>query len=242
MKKAALYVHGRIIIGFNHGDAFGKLTEIEQHEFIVSGFYDPDTEEFEADSTEDHFYDKDIYLIRHAKVQDQDNPDTQISEAGAKQVEKLGSFLLRTLDLKEYTFLTSPFLRCLQTAQILHQVAGLKFEVVPNVMETPTDCCVSTFCLKNHKDQFPEFEWPTSQDWHLKPETPETFLDRTRQTLHGLPHKAMIVTHFGTIFNMARLSLCDNKASTIAGDGLPPASVISINRKKMERLGYEDDS
>ena len=238
MKKAALYVHGSVIIGFNHGDAFGKLTEIEQHEFIISGFFDTDTEEFEADSTEDHFYDKEMLLVRHGEVQDQSNPDTCISAAGAEQLEKLASFLLRTLDLKEYFCLTSPLLRCLQTAQILHQIANLQFTVSPGAMETPE----KSFCLKNHKDEFPQFDWPTSHNWDLAPETAESFLGRTKQILHGLPHKVIMVTHFGTIFNMVRLTSCNKKANAVFGKGLPPASVISINKKDMERLKYEDNS
>lgn len=237
MKKAALYVHGRIIIGFNHGDAFGKLTEIEQHEFIVSGFYNPDTEEFEADSTEDHFYDKEMLLVRHGEAQDQNDPDTGISKTGAEQIEKLASFLLDE-GVKGYVALTSPLLRCLQTAQILHRIVSLQFSVAPEVMETPEE----NFCLKNHKDEFPQFDWPTSQNWYLAPETPETFLDRIRHTLRGLPHKTIIVTHSGTIFNMVRLTSCDKKASLIFGKGLPPASVIMINKENMECLGYEDDS
>lgn len=236
MKKAALYVHGKIIVGFNHGDAFGKLTEFEQHEFIISGFYNLDTEEFEADSTDDCFYDKEMILVRHAETLSQD-PDTGISSTGAEQTEKLASFLLDT-ELKDFVALTSPLLRCLQTAQILHQIIHLQFTVAPSVMETPTE----SFCLKNHKDEFPQFDWPTSQNWNLSPETPECFLDRTRQTLHGLPHKAIIVTHFGTIFNMVRLTSCDKKANAVFGNGLPPASVVAINKENLECLGYEDNS
>lgn len=226
MKKAALYVHGRIIIGSNHGDAFGKLTELEQHEFIISGFYDLDTDKFEADSTEDNFYDKEMFLIRHGEAQDENNPDTGITAVGAEQTKKLAFFLLDT-EIKDFIALTSPLLRCLQTAQILYRIAHLQFSVSSGIMETPTE----RFCLKNHKDEFPEFDWPTSQNWNLTPETPESFLDRTRQTLHGLPHKAIIVTHFGTIFNMIRLTSCDRKANAIFGKGLPPASVVAINKE-----------
>ena len=226
MKKAALYVHGRIVVGFNHGDAFGKLTEIEQHEFIISGFYDPETEEFDSDSTDDHFYDKEMILVRHANVQDRSDPDTGISEFGAQQIEKLGSFLLENVKIKDYIFLTSPLLRCLQTAQILHQKIDVPIEV----------------CPKNHKDKFSDFDWPTSHNWDLSPESPEVFLSRIRQTLQGLPHKAIIVTHFGTIFNLARLASCDNKAKEMLNQGIPPASAIEIDKKKMERLEYEDVS
>jgi|GEM_PF-6395971 broad specificity phosphatase PhoE len=238
MKKAALYVHGRIVVGFNHGDAFGKLTEIEQHEFIISGFYDPETEEFDSDSTDDHFYDKEMILVRHANVQDRSDPDTGISEFGAQQIEKLGSFLLENVKIKDYIFLTSPLLRCLQTAQILHQKIDVPIEVCPGVMETPEE----SFCLKNHKDKFSDFDWPTSHNWDLSPESPEVFLSRIRQTLQGLPHKAIIVTHFGTIFNLARLASCDNKAKEMLNQGIPPASAIEIDKKKMERLEYEDVS
>ena len=171
-------------------------------------------------------------------MQNQDDPDTGISKTGAKQIENLASFLLDT-EIKDFIALTSPLLRCLQTAQILYQIAHIQFSVSPRVMEIPTE----SFCLKNHKDEFPEFNWPTSHNWNLTPETPESFLDRTRQTLHDLPHKAIIVTHLGTIFNMIRLTSCDRKANAIFGKGLPPASVIAINKEAWSVWeGYENDS
>lgn len=236
MKKAALYVHGKIVLGFNHNEAFGKLTETEQHEFIVSGFYDTNTEEFEADMDKDHFYDKEMILIRHTETQDKNNLDSTISLYGIKQAKNIADFLLKNFNNKDYVFLTSPLLRCLQTSQIIQQKINVKFVVSPEIMETPEKC----FCLKNHKEYFPEFEWNTESDWNLIPESSEIFLNRIKYSLQNLPHKSIIVTHFGTIFNMTRLSLCENKAKVMFCKKLSPGSIISINKQRMERLEYDN--
>ena len=217
-------------MGVTHGDAFGQLTETEQSaELLVSGFYDSDTEEFETDDTSQHFYDKEICLIRHAKPLDPLDPDTDISPEGAEQAHRVATFLSESFDFKDVVGITSPLLRCLKTAQIIYQVSHLTFEVDPRVMETPP----VEYHLKNHHHTFPFFNWGTSLDWDLCPESPSVFLQRTRSALRHLPHRCIIVTHLGTICNISRLALCEQKAQKVIGSGLPPASVTYINQHEV---------
>jgi broad specificity phosphatase PhoE len=228
MRRAALFVQGRVVLGVTHGDAFGQLTEIEQSaELLISGFFDPETQEFEADDTNQHFYDKEICLIRHAQPLDLFDPDTSISPEGVEQAEQVASFLTESVDLEDVTCITSPLLRCLQTAQIIYKTSHLTFEVDPCVMETPP----VEFHLKNHHELFPFFNWSTFFDWDLCPESPSVFLQRTRSALRHLPHRCIIVTHLGTICNISRLALCEQKAQKVIGSGLPPASVTYIKQQ-----------
>ena len=236
MRRAALFVHGRIVVGMNHGDAFGQLTEIEQSEFMVSGFYDPETEEFTTEDPKDHFYNKELCLVRHAEAKDQTDPDTDISTFGEEQAQQVGSFVAENFQVQNFTGITSPLLRCLRTAQIIQELSHLKFEVDPRVMETPP----VDFHLKNHKDRFPQFEWSTNLDWDLCPESPPLFLQRIRSVLHNIPHRCIIVTHMGTICNMSRLALCEQKAQKVIGNGLPPASVTCIEKQDVRCLTYEN--
>lgn len=239
MRKAALYVQGRIVIGDSHLEAYQKLTMIEQYSTsLVSGFFDASTDEFCADCDKDHFFDKELLLIRHATAFDPSNPDTPISEDGIRQAEKLGDLLL-DFDLEGFEAVSSPLLRCLQTASILSQTLGRKFTVQPELAETPVFLDdTDTFCVPNRKDQFPQFKWPSSEDFIYNKEAASEFHTRSERVLHSLPSKTIVVTHYGLICNMTRLALCEDRASVVAGQVIPPASVTYINREELQCLGW----
>lgn len=239
MKQAALYVHGRVVVGFNHGDAFGKLTENEKDEEIVSGFFDSETEEFDGGVATEHFFDKEILLIRHATVEDKP-PDPNLTPIGVEQAQQVACTLSR-FDLSEYTAIVSPFLRCLQMANILQQILQIKFHVDPMVAENPNFVQESgNIRIKNRHDAYPQFSWETEDDILLRSEPPQDFLERTLFVLRHLPHKAILVTHQGFICNIARLALCDEKAMVFLRRGVPPASVTYIHQQEVEALeSYE---
>lgn len=235
MKKAALYVKGKIVVGFNHGDAFSKLSEEEQHQEILSGFFDDETEEFLGDDDAQHFYDKSIFLIRHALVDDKENPDPDISYEGERQVKSLASSM-RSNNLNDYEFICSPFLRCLKTAAILQESLGLKISVEPRLAETPMFLeDGEQFFLKNHSQTFSSFQWQTEKDFVLESETKQSFRQRTLIVLKSLPHRCVLITHFGVISNITKLALCEQKAINVLKEGLPPASVTHIHQQEVGR-------
>lgn len=236
MKKAALYVKGKIIVGCNHGDAFGQLSQQEQNEEIVSGFFDEETEEFQGEIDTQHFFNKDILLVRHALVDDTNDPDTDISYEGERQIKSLACFL-RSRNYSDYTFISSPFLRCLRTSEILEKTLSLKVLVEPKIAETPlfleND---DQYVLTNRSDQFPQFEWTTHKDFVLQFESKKSFLERTLFVLKHLPHNCILITHFGVICNIAKLALCEQKACEILKNGVPPASITNIHQQEIEKV------
>jgi broad specificity phosphatase PhoE len=239
MRKAALYVHGRIVVGDSHLEAFQKLTVAEQGERIVSGAFDTDTAEFDSDLAIDHFYDKDLLLIRHAHVQDNSEPDTPISEDGADQVKKLAN-TLKSFDLKDFVGLVSPFLRTLQSALILHEALNLDFRIEGEVMEIPMFLeDGQQYRLQNHQDKFPQFNWPSPDDWILTKESQRDFTDRAKLALQNFPRKCIVVTHYGFICNIARYALCDQKAEIAVTGAVPPASLTHIYKQEIKCLGRE---
>jgi len=170
MRRAALYVQGRIVLGDSHLEAYHKLTICEQKKSVVSGTFDTDTEEFESEQVIDHFYDKELILIRHGKSDEPNEPDPVISSVGDEQIRKLVS-VLETFDLKDFVGVTSPLLRCLQSALILHELLNIDFRVQPGVMEFPFFLDEDQkYRLQNHHSKFPHFEWPTKEDWILNKE------------------------------------------------------------------------
>jgi len=235
MRRAALYVHGRIVIADSHLDAFQTLTIEERREYIVSGFIDDETGEFDSDLARDHFYNKEIYLVRHGHVEAQDDPDPEITEIGVEQAECVAEELVGT-DLSGFTCRTSPLLRCLQTAQVFSRICGLKFEVDLSLMETPNFLLPhQTFRMKNRYGDFPEFHWPTKHDWLVPYESPEGFGIRIRNVLQDLPNHSILISHFGVITNMAGMALCDEKAIEC---GVPTASLTHIDNQEVKCLGW----
>ena len=119
MKVAALLANGHIITGYNHGDAFGKLTPSQKNGKITSGFIDPSTGEF-------ILQEKEIILIRHAQAHQEQN-DPEITDIGRSQASQTASYLLKELNLSEFCGFTSTARRCIQTAEIISAIIGVKF-------------------------------------------------------------------------------------------------------------------
>jgi hypothetical protein len=163
MRKAALYVQGRIVLADSHLEAYHQLTAGEQQERLVSGMFDTDTEEFDSELPEEHFFDKEMLLVRHGMAEEALEPDSDISEYGVQQVYQLAALLAQTFEPKKFTGITSPLLRCLRTSLILHELLDIDFQVRAEVMESPLFLKDDQqYRLQNHHDKFPQFHWGTS--------------------------------------------------------------------------------
>ena len=237
MFKAALYVGGRIVVGHCHLDAYQQLTDAEKDSDLVSGFYNPHSEEFMSDMDKDHFYNKEMYLVRHGRVGDCESSDPDLSEEGRGSVG-VAAQTLKDCEFDDAACYVSPMLRCLRTAAIIQEVMNVRFKIMPEVMETPSlNKSDEGFCVKNRHEEFPQFDWPQAKDWCIGPEEPGAFLERVKDTLKQLPARSIVVTHYGYICNMAKLALCDNRAKLMIEAGIPTASVTYINRQMVRRLG-----
>jgi broad specificity phosphatase PhoE len=131
MKIAALYVHGRIVTGTHHGDAFSKLTEAEKHNNICSGFYDEERKKFFTDEKE--FYLKKMILVRHAQADNQDDPS--LTDYGRFQIQQAANFLNSFVNLSGYQGFTSPIKRCQETAEEFCNEINLSFRTNDKLKE-----------------------------------------------------------------------------------------------------------
>lgn len=237
MMRAALCVAGRVVVADSHLACWQKLSEAEQNADLDSGFYDPDAQRFISDKEQELFDDKELYLVRHGTVADTHDRDPDMDEAGEQQVYRMAQFLC-TRNVEQFVGVTSPLLRCLKTAQIISEVLGIHFEIVPEVMESPTFLkSGNIFKLKNRSADFPQFDWPTSKEWHVLPETQHDFYERVKDTLQRIPPRSIIVTHQGYICLTAKLAL----AKKLFTEGFPPASVTYFHRHDAQRLGWTDE-
>lgn len=169
--QAALYINGKVVTGSNHGDAYSKVAE-EEKDYVTSGFFDPTTSKFISDDSE--FYLKEIILIRHGQCNGQEYED-KITEEGRREAKTTATFLLN-MNMQDYQMFSSPYYRCLETAEIFE--TSLKIKNQKNEM----------FAKQNQNE--------TNQD----------FFKRIYSTLDFLPKKSLIISHFDFINKMLQIT------------------------------------
>lgn len=220
--------------------AFAQLSESEKEGSIVSGAFDPETDEFESDAgiAKDHFFNKRIVAIRHCDVEDPQDLDPRLSNLGRQQAKRLAFCLQQMgLDLANYAGITSPFLRCLETCEVISEYLNLQFQVDPELRETPTNLDEGgSFYVQNQETRFPQFHWLHHEDWICNFETPMEFERRIKRVLQKTPKQSILITHYGFIVHMTRLATCDQKAQEMVPQ-IPKASITYINRQSVECLG-----
>lgn len=242
MRRAALFIHGKVVIGNNHAEAYQQLSYIEQEDdHLISGFYDSETEEFQADLHKDHFYNKEILLIRHSQIENEDILDPDLSMDGCEQSQKIAERLSK-FNLKTFVCFSSPFLRCAHTADILQKQLNLQFVVNSKIAEAiPCYDDEKGYCLKNHHQKFPNLTWETHNDYFLRRESKKQFFHRIRNVLQHLPNRSILITHFGIIYGISRLSLCDEIAQNVVQKGIPHASITYIKENEIRCLDAENN-
>src|SRR5690606_14913676 len=230
---AALYASGKLVTGANHGEAFGKLTVEEQNGDLASGFLDPETGRFFTEEYD--FFLKQVYLVRHGESHGS-HADAYLTDIGILQARRAAEFL-EQFDLAEFEAFTSPFRRCLQTAEIISQVTGLKFYVEPNIREKMHE---EEF-VPSHSLEYPAFKWPADQGWKCSSEDPAAFLGRIDRVLCGLPAKTVIVSHCDFIVNFAQEAIGEEDITEHCEwrNSMPGGSVTMIDARRLVCIGRE---
>lgn len=158
---AALCVGDKVVVGVNHGDAFSKLNQDEQIGQIESGFLDPTTGRFFTEEYD--FYLKQIYVIRHGEAEGQ-HFHASLTDTGIHQCIACADFLANQ-GVQEFEIYCSPFDRCVQSAQIISQIAAIPYQVLD--------------CLEKQKEE----------------ELDEIFVDRVDHSLGEIAAKSIIISH-----------------------------------------------
>lgn len=162
---------------------------------------------------------RELILIRHGEseynVKLTANLDSNLTSRGREQAKNAGKFLKSNFgNLSEFTALTSPYLRCLQTSKIIAEETGLNFSVVHEPREGMITYIDVTIPARN--EMFPEFSWNLpcksnhwkDNSWIFFQESNEEFLKRVKEFVGFFENKKTIVVSHGTPINsMYELSL-----------------------------------
>ena len=145
-----------------------------------------------------HFKEE-LIVIRHARsqhnVRDEEGLDAGITDWGKRQAGNVACFLKDQMNLDGFQFITSPFLRCLDSSlpiQVENPVS--QFQVWPEFREYLNHSGKECF-VKNRKE-YP-FDWSRFPDdgTTYEEEYNEIFLNRIHDGFSLLPEKSLVVTH-----------------------------------------------
>lgn len=192
MRRPALWANGRLVCGDNHGIAFGMLTEEEQNGDLVSGFFEDGI--FHGEDME--IFMKSIFIFRHAEskhnIGESDDLDSELSERGQRQAERLLKYLDENYRLDEYMGFVSPFQRCLETARY---IPCKEMIVEPAIHELSSVFPEEGIIVPGRSRSYVDYTWPPNNQWHFHREQPHEFLGRLRKFIQKLPEQSVVVSH-----------------------------------------------
>jgi broad specificity phosphatase PhoE len=125
---------------------------------------------------------KEYLFIRHAEsrynARLSTSLDSGLSRAGFVHARQTAEKLRSRIDnIENFVGLTSPYLRCLQTAELIRQELGISFLVMPNLREIMVTYDLCTVPARH--EEFAEFDWglfPESATFYR--ETEEEYIER----------------------------------------------------------------
>lgn len=147
---------------------------------------------------------KELILLRHGESQYNayltDNLDSELTPKGIEQARATGKFLKEQFgNINNFVGITSPYLRCLQTSQIIREETGLEFTVNPGPREIMMK--YQSAEVKNQQDKFPEFTWEHDDDLLFNQESDAQFIARMKVFHESLSHEKLVIVSHGTPVN-----------------------------------------
>jgi broad specificity phosphatase PhoE len=149
-----------------------------------------------------------LVIIRHARseanIRASNDPDATLTEFGFRQARKLGTFLANHCDMRDFCLFTSPWLRCLLTAEEIQKRVCSRhnlcnFEVVPEAREYINHGWNEVELLL-HRNEFKSMRWDmfshhTKEKMIFKSEFNEELISRIRKLSNVMPERSLVVTH-----------------------------------------------
>jgi len=147
---------------------------------------------------------KELILIRHGESQYNayltDHLDSELTPKGVEQARITGKFLKEQFGhISNFTGITSPYMRCLQTSSIIREETGLDFTVNPGPREIMMK--YQSAEVKNRQELFPEFVWNHDNDLFFSQESDMQFIARMKAFHDSLDQERLVIVSHGTPVN-----------------------------------------
>jgi len=196
---------------------------------------------------------EELIIIRHARskynLRLSEDPDDRISEFGEKQSRNVGSFLGKEVNLEDHKFHTSPFLRCLQTSDIISSLCGMQPIVMPQLREYLNHGGVKAEVI-NRKGLFPRMNWEVypEEGEIYDQEFNEVFMHRMYEAHSILPEKSIVCTHGLPALALLHVASTNTRSVPIWDHSIDNCSITIIRKGRVIWHGrnlyheYEYDS
>jgi len=178
-----------------------------------------------------------LIIVRHARtltnIRVSEDMDPEITDYGHKQSRNVAKFFKKHMDLSGVSYFTSPFLRCLQTADPIQNLLGVVFTVRPELREyvnhARRDAVVPV-----RKLDYPDMNWSYFDQYEdgeeitYKDEFNEELLNRIHDLHHSLPEKSLCLTHGLPALTLLHVATKNVNAVPIWDHSLDNASITVI--------------
>lgn len=156
---------------------------------------------------------KELMIIRHARslynVEDTDDLDAGLTNFGHQQARMAGQFLREELGFNYWNVITSPFLRCLETAQ--HIAEGIESQVNPKVDGRLGEMTVDyhnidSLYVGNRKEKgFSSYDWSDYNPADFAHERMDAYIQRLEEFWEDVPNRSIVITHGSPVLSFIRM-------------------------------------
>lgn len=151
---------------------------------------------------------KEIMIIRHARslynVEATKDLDAGLTDYGHQQATMVGKFLKE--DFGDWSIMTSPFLRCLETSQHIIDELGCGAVVEGRLGEMTVDYHeLDSLHVVERKEKFPDINFSQFNHNDFAHERMDEYADRLEKVWHEVPDKTILVTHGSPVLSFIRM-------------------------------------
>lgn len=147
-----------------------------------------------------------VILIRHGQseynVRLTSNLDSRLTPEGVNQVQRAAQKLVEQFpDINNFDGITSPYYRCLQTAEIISQITGIQFRVDTGPREIMS--IYDPVEIRSHHGDF-EFPGFLHEGWRFDTETIEQYQSRLKEFARSITRPSVVVSHGTPVVTLSK--------------------------------------
>ncbi len=189
-----------------------------------------------------------LIIIRHARnkgnIRETDDPNAGLTDFGFRQAERVGDFLKKYVcdQLTYFSCYTSPFLRCLQTAEKLFPriSSNIHSYVVNDLREYINhgyqEVSIDGYCRNSTYAKM--FSWQDGRPTlNFLAETNEEFLNRMYRVYDSLAKESIVVTHGLPALMLLKIATGKGDVVPIWDHSLDNASITLIENGRLKWHG-----
>lgn len=153
---------------------------------------------------------RELIIIRHARslynVCDTDDLDAGLTEHGHQQAKMVGKFLKDEFGSSYWNIITSPFLRCLETAQHIKEEMPCECTVDGRLGEMTVDYHeLESLYVHRQDSKFAEMDWKGYKFNDFAHELMDEYIQRLEGVWEDAPNRSIIVTHGSPALSFIRM-------------------------------------